>query len=221
MNAVAHRDYSILGTDIMVKIFDNHYVVESSGILPGMVRIDNIRQMHFSRNPKIVEFMREYKLVKEFGEGVDRMFREMAEVGNPAPEYKQVEFMVKVRLNSALREEYANNVRDVEKQGGDQKKEKWPEIVLEKTLKKEVQLTERQAKIINRMKETGKLNTLGNVLENFLETSASLASYLGVNERTIRRDLQVLQKQGIIRRVGPVKGGHWEVIVQDEKEVKQ
>lgn len=221
VNAVAHRDYSILGTDIMVKIFDNHYVVESPGILPGMVRIDNIRQMHFSRNPKIVEFMREYKLVKEFGEGVDRMFREMAEVGNPAPEYKQVEFMVKVRLNSALREENANNVRDVEKQGGDQKKEKWPENVLEKTLNKEVQLTERQAKIINRMKETGKLNVLGNVLENVLETSASLASYSGVNERTIRRDLQVLQKQGIIRRVGPDKGGHWEVIVQDEKEVKQ
>lgn len=90
--AVAHRDYSILGTDIMVKIFDHHYVVESPGILPGLVRIDNIRQMHFSRNPKIAEFMREYKLVKEFGEGVDRMFREMAEAGNPAPEYKQVEF---------------------------------------------------------------------------------------------------------------------------------
>ena len=105
VNAVAHRDYSILGTDIMVKIFDHHYIVESPGILPGMVRIDNIRQMHFSRNPKIAEFMQLYKLVKEFGEGVDRMFREMAEAGNPAPEYKQVEFMVKVRLNSALREE--------------------------------------------------------------------------------------------------------------------
>lgn len=26
VNAVAHRDYSILGTDIMVKIFDHHYV---------------------------------------------------------------------------------------------------------------------------------------------------------------------------------------------------
>ena len=122
VNAVAHRDYSILGTDIMVKIFDNHYVVESPGILPGMVRIDNIRQMHFSRNPKIVEFMREYKLVKEFGEGVDRMFREMAEVGSPAPEYKQVEFMVKVRPNSSLREEDTNDIKGSEKQGSDQKK---------------------------------------------------------------------------------------------------
>ena len=98
-----NRDYSISGTDIMVKIFDNHYVVESPGILPGTVRIDNIRQMHFSRNPKIVEFMREYKLVQRFGEGVDRMLREMAEAGNPAPEYKQVGFMVKVQHNSSLR----------------------------------------------------------------------------------------------------------------------
>ena len=125
--------------------------------------------------------------------------------------------MVKVRLNSALREEDTNDIKGGEKQGGDQIKEKRPENVLEKTLNKEVQLTERQAKIINKLKETGKMNVLGNVLENILETSASLASYLGVNERTIRRDLQVLQKQGIIRRVGPDKGGHWEVIMQGER----
>lgn len=212
-----NRDYSISGTDIMVKIFDNHYVVESPGILPGMVRIDNIRQMHFSRNPKIVEFMREYKLVQRFGEGVDRMLREMAEAGNPAPEYKQVEFMVKVELNSSLREEDTNDIKGGEKQGGDQKKEKRPENILEKTLNKEVQLTERQAKIINKMKETGKMN----VLENDLETSVSLASYLGVNERTIRWDLQFIQNQGIIRRVGPDKGEHWEVIVQGERGEKQ
>jgi ATP-dependent DNA helicase RecG len=182
----------------------------------------------------IVEFMREYKLVKEFGEGVDRMFREMAEAGNPAPEYKQVEFMVKVRLNSALRDENGteqkggqDKIREngTQELGSDQKKDqkstKWPENVLEKTLNKEVQLTERQAKIINRLKETGKMNVLENILENVLETSASLASYLGVNERTIRRDLQFLQKQGIIQHVGPDKGGHWEVIAQDEKGEKQ
>lgn len=126
-----NRDYSILGTDIMVKIFDNHYVVESPGILRGLVRIDTISQMHFTSNPKIVEFMREYKLVKEFGEGVDRMFREMAEADNPTPEYKQVEFMVKVQLNSSLREEDTNDIKGGEKQGGDQKKEKRPENVLE------------------------------------------------------------------------------------------
>ena len=39
-------------------------------------------------------YMRSYKLVKEFGEGVDRMFREMETAGCPAPEYRQNGFMV-------------------------------------------------------------------------------------------------------------------------------
>lgn len=94
VNSICHRDYSILGTDIQVKLFDDHMTVESPGILPGLVRPNNIREMHFSRNPKIAAYMHEYKLVKEFGEGVDRMYREMEEAGCPAPEYKQVEFMV-------------------------------------------------------------------------------------------------------------------------------
>ena len=65
-----------------------------SPVSDGLVRPYNIREMHFSRNPKIALYMRSYKLVKEFGEGVDRMFREMAEAGLPAPEYRQNEFMV-------------------------------------------------------------------------------------------------------------------------------
>lgn len=73
MNAICHRDYSILGTDIQVKLFDDHMTVESPGILPGLVRPNNIREMHFSRNPKIALYMRNHKLVKVFGEGVDRM----------------------------------------------------------------------------------------------------------------------------------------------------
>ena len=101
VNSICHRDYSILGTDIQVKLFDDHITVESPGILPGLVRPYNIREMHFSRNPKIALYMRSYKLVKEFGEGVDRMFREMAEAGLPAPEYRQNEFMVYATIRQA------------------------------------------------------------------------------------------------------------------------
>lgn len=34
-----------------------------------------------------------------------------------------------------------------------------------------------------------------------------------VTERTIKRDLQLLQQRGIVERVGGRKEGHWEVIV--------
>ena len=100
VNAVAHRDYSIGGTDIQIKMFDDHFTVESPGILPGLVRINNIREFHFSRNPKMVELLNEYDLVKEFGEGVDRIYRDMAEAGLPEPEYKQSEFMLYATLKN-------------------------------------------------------------------------------------------------------------------------
>ncbi|MCD8049051.1 MAG: putative DNA binding domain-containing protein [Clostridia bacterium] len=100
INAIGHRDYSIMGTDIQIKMFDDHFTVESPGMLPGIVRTNNIREIHFSRNPKIFEFLHEYEYVKEFGEGVDRMYREMSEAELPEPEYRTVEFMVFATLKN-------------------------------------------------------------------------------------------------------------------------
>lgn len=98
-----HLIFKLLTSKVIVNTF--FIKIKSRGHRPLDRIIDNIRQMHFSRNSKIVQFMQQYELVKEFGEGVDCMFREMAEAGNPAPEYKQVEFMVKVKLTSAMRDE--------------------------------------------------------------------------------------------------------------------
>lgn len=100
VNAVAHRDYSIKGTDIQIKMFDDHLTVESPGILPGMVRVSNIREIHFSRNPKLVELLTAYDFVKEFGEGVDRVFGDMEAAGLPAPLYRQEEFMLYATLRN-------------------------------------------------------------------------------------------------------------------------
>ena len=51
-------------------MFDDHIVVESPGKLPGLIRADNIRFTHFSGNPKIAEFLKNYKFVKESGEKI-------------------------------------------------------------------------------------------------------------------------------------------------------
>ncbi len=94
VNAVTHRAYSIMGTDIQIKMFDNRILVESPGMLPGMVRVENIRTTHFSRNPKIAEFLKAYGFVKEYGEGVDRMCKELEAVGQKKPEYYMNAFML-------------------------------------------------------------------------------------------------------------------------------
>ena len=83
-----------MGTDIRIKVFDEPFAVESPGILPGLIRIGSIREFHFSRNPKIIGLQIGYEFVKELGEGVDRIYREMESAGLPVPEYRQSDFML-------------------------------------------------------------------------------------------------------------------------------
>ena len=101
VNAVTHRDYSIRGTDIQIKMFDDRIVVESPGKLPGLVKIDNIRHTHFSRNPKIAEFLKTYNFVKEYGEGVDRMCKELESAGLQDPEYRINVFLLQTTIRNS------------------------------------------------------------------------------------------------------------------------
>ncbi|MDO9566211.1 MAG: ATP-binding protein [Candidatus Desulfaltia sp.] len=65
-------------------------------------------------------------------------------------------------------------------------------------------------------KTSGK--TSGKILElmksNRGITIPELALEIGVTERSIERNIQNLRKEGIIQRIGPAKGGHWEVIIK-------
>ncbi len=75
--------------------------MESPGRLPGLVRADNIRHTHFSRNPKIAEFLRVFNFVKEYGEGVDRMCLEMETKGLRGPEYHTNAFLLQTVVYNA------------------------------------------------------------------------------------------------------------------------
>ncbi|MDE5877577.1 MAG: putative DNA binding domain-containing protein [Muribaculaceae bacterium] len=105
VNACCHRDYSIRGTEIQIKMFDDRLVFESPGTLPGNVKPDNIRHTHFSRNPHIAQFLKAYKFVKEFGEGVDRMCREMADVDMEPPTYHLNAFILKATAKNRVQTE--------------------------------------------------------------------------------------------------------------------
>jgi ATP-dependent DNA helicase RecG len=43
-------------------------------------------------------------------------------------------------------------------------------------------------------------------------TIPELADLIGVTERSIERNIRKLQEQGQLRRIGPAKGGHWEIL---------
>lgn len=109
VNAVTHRDYGIKGTDIQIKMFDDRLEVDSPGSFAGMVNKDNIRYTHFSRNPKIATFLKDYGYVKEYGEGVDRMCKELESIGLPAPVFNNSTFILKTMVRSAVYKIRQNN----------------------------------------------------------------------------------------------------------------
>ncbi|MBR0073907.1 MAG: winged helix-turn-helix transcriptional regulator [Bacteroidales bacterium] len=102
-----------------------------------------------------------------------------AEVGQPAPEFKQYDFMLRA------------TIRKVALQGDSQKTTQKDS---EKTTQKTTQ------KIIEAI--------MGNPNISIEE----LAVVCGLTRDGINYNIRNLKKRGVIRRVGPDKGGHWEVI---------
>ncbi len=77
LNALAHRDYGLVGATIDITVWDDRVEVRSPGPLPGHITVENMRNDHYSRNPKIMGVLKIMKFVEEFGEGIDRMHSEM------------------------------------------------------------------------------------------------------------------------------------------------
>jgi ATP-dependent DNA helicase RecG len=99
VNAVTHRSYMMHGDGIHVRQFSDRLEVQSPGRLPGLVRIDNIRDIRYSRNPHIARVLAEMtSYVRESNEGVPRMFTEMQSRGLPEPRYKATDAHVTVTL---------------------------------------------------------------------------------------------------------------------------
>jgi len=102
VNAVAHRDYRVMGRRIEVRMFDDRMEIISPGGLPGHITLDNIIEEHFSRNPQIVKGLYYWGFIEELGLGIDRMIEEMLEAGHAPPQFEATPFTFKVTLRNAL-----------------------------------------------------------------------------------------------------------------------
>ena len=191
VNACCHRAYNIKGTEIQIKMFDDRLVFESPGKLPGQVKPNNIRHTHFSRNPKIAAFLKAYHFVKEFGEGFDRICREQEANGANVPSFRTDEFILKITVPKVA--------ENVQKQTGNvtENDGKVAENVTDASQKTSQKTSQ---KIIDLIKE-----------DPYISTS-KMAEIIGVDRRNIARNIKKLQEQGAVRRVGPDKGGFWEII---------
>jgi len=100
VNAVIHRDYS-LNDDIHVRIYDNRIEISSPGKLPGYMKIENLYEERFSRNPNLVRLLHNLPdpVNHDIGEGLDTARNELKKAGLVAPifEERANAFVVTVR----------------------------------------------------------------------------------------------------------------------------
>lgn len=69
----------------------------------------------------------------------------------------------------------------------------------------ETELTERQRKIIDLVKESPSM------------TAKQMSETLSVSRRTVERDISVMREMGVIRREGKDNNGMWSLIFEGEK----
>lgn len=210
VNACCHRAYNIKGTEIQIKMLDDRLVFESPGRLPGTVKPSNIRHTHFSRNPKIAQFLKAYDFVKEFGEGVDRVYRELEANGTPHLSFHLDDFILKITVPKAVSrvESQGNATANYSKETVNatvnaQNATATNEDLIEKLIGKAAARGEKLT--------ANRISILRLMAENPYITKDEMASITSLNASTIMRNIEFMRNK-YLRRVGPDKSGFWEII---------
>lgn len=106
INAITHRDYSLEGRGIEVKIFEDRLEILSPGKLLSSITIKDLEELkgvHQSRNTYIARVLREFGYIRELGEGIKRIFELMKsnDLVKPKLESPNKTFIVTLFKNSS------------------------------------------------------------------------------------------------------------------------
>ena len=162
---------------------------------------------NFSRNPQIAAFLKAYNYVKEYGEGVDRMCRELEVNGTIAPVFHTDDFILKVTVTKVTEKLPENK---------DTLPEKLPENndTLPKKLPENCPIIDRIIRKANsngeKLKEN-KIAILRLIVEDPYISKTDIANTLGISYTAVGSNIKAMRDK-YLRRVGPDNGGFWEII---------
>jgi len=190
-NALSHRDY-MSSSNVQVRIFDDRLEIWNPGLLPPSLTLEKLKGEHDSipRNPLIFKAFFWIKFSEEIGSGTSKIVELCKEWGLPEPTYKEAGGSFVTVFHNPT-----------------------PEQILSADLVKGTQ------KSIQKGTQKSIQKTLELIKQNGSSTILELARETGLSEPGIKKHLRKLQEQGLLKRVGPDKGGHWEVI--DNKDANE
>ncbi|MCP4398730.1 MAG: hypothetical protein GY801_15705 [bacterium] len=100
VNAIAHRDYSLSGSQIRIFVFEDRIEVRSPGRLPNSVTVDNIKLgVHAERNRTISTLLTQSGYMSAIGTGIPRLIIRLSRtVSGREPEFELVGEELRVRI---------------------------------------------------------------------------------------------------------------------------
>lgn len=182
VNHFIHRDYTVMGGEVHLDIYDDRLTVTSPGGMCNGTLIQNLDIANVSserRNPILANVMAQLDYMEKRGSGLTRICNETKaldgyqEALSPKFNSTPAQFQTIIYASADT-----TNVGDVS----------------------EMRLTGRQRKILRLINESPTI------------TGKKMSEILSVSQRTIERDLSVLQKLDVLKREGKDNDGVWIVI---------
>jgi len=93
--------------------------------------------------------------------------------------------------------------------------------VTEKTTEKTEEASEKTTEKTEGTTEKTSVKILKTIQMNAHVTIREMAEAVGVSTRSVERNLETLQQKRVITRIGPDKGGHWELVDSHQSEQVQ
>ena len=186
VNHFIHRDYTVMGSEVHLDVYDDRLAITSpGGMYNGMLIQDlDIKDVSSERrNPILANVMAQLDYMEKRGSGLTRICNETKALEGYKDELKPVFKSTPTQFQTIIFA--SSDTPNVGDHDGDVS---------------ETKLTERQQKILNLIKESPTI------------TGKQMSETLSVSQRTIERDLSALQKHGVLKREGKDNDGKWVII---------
>jgi len=185
LNAVVHRDYKNT-SDIVIKIFDDRIVFTSPGTLFGNLTVADLLQDDYVssiRNKLLAECFYLMGDIEKYGTGFIRIRRWMRDYPEAQLDIREIGDFFRVKIELRPASDLTTDLND-----------------LESDLSIRYGLSEKQMAILQAVRQ------------NKFITQKRLADWIGMTPKNVRNNMASLKAKGLLRRVGPTKGGHWQVL---------
>lgn len=189
LNALVHKDYNF-GVPVQISVYEDHLVFWNPGTLPENWTLDKLFAKHPSVpfNPLLANAFFRAGYIEAWGRGIEKIVRECREHGLNSPEYDIS--MSGLMLTFQANPQYGARAPGLPPAG--KTTEKLGERLGEK-------LGKTRAAIVQTMQTNPQV------------TITQLAERLALSATAIEKNIRLLKTQGYVQRIGPARGGHWEV----------